>query len=86
MKSLLTVAALLTGLAAPALAGEAAPTAPPPPQVQAAVAPSQQGTAPSAQRQSQPTVAPASVMLESNAPPPSRSGCGRSKTTVYLTN
>lgn len=88
MKSLLTVAALLAGLAGPAFAEEAA--APPPPQGQAAMSPSQEASA--ALPQSDPAAAvpmPAavSVPLESNAAPASKgSGCGRDKTTAYLTN
>jgi hypothetical protein len=87
MKSLLMVAALLSVLAAPALADEATTAAPPPPQAQVALAPSQDGAAPAPLPQSQAVeVVPMSVPLESNAAPPSRSGCSRGKTTVYLTN
>ena len=87
MKSILTVAALLVGLTAPALAEEATTTTPPPSQAQAALAPSQDGAVPDAAPQSKAVEAlPMSVPLESNAAPPSRSGCNRDKTTVYLTN
>ena len=86
MKSLLTVAAVLAGLAAPALAEEAA-TAPPPPQTQAALAPAQGGTQSGALPQSRaPQVVPMSAPLDANGPPPARSGCGHDKSTVYLTN
>ena len=62
-------------------------TPPPPPQTQAALAPSQDGAVPDATAQSKAVeVVPMSVPLESNAAPPSRSGCSRGKTTVYLTN
>ena len=83
MKRILMVHALLAGLAAPALAEEAA-TPPPPAQAQAALAPSQEGSLP----QSQPAkVVPMSVPLESNAaPPPMGGGCHHAKKTVYLTN
>jgi len=88
MKSILTVAALLAGLAAPALADEAKTTTPPPPpQTQAALAPSQDGAAPDATAQSKAVeVVPMSVPLESNAAPASRGGCSHAKDTVYLTN
>lgn len=88
MKRFLTVAALLAGLAAPAVAGEKATTIPPPSAAQAAVAPSQEGTGAETPPQSQPVaVVPMSVPLESNAaPPPKGGGCGRSAQTVYLTN
>ena len=88
MKSLLTVAALLAGLAAPALADDAGTTTPPPPpQTQAALAPSQDGAAPDVLPQSKaPVVVPMSVPLESNAAPPSRGGCHHDKEQVYLTN
>ena len=87
MKSILTVAALLAGLAAPALADEAKTTTPPPPQTQAALAPSQDGAVPDATPQSKAVeVVPMSVPLESNAAPPSRGGCSHAKDTVYLTN
>ena len=87
MKSYLIVAALLAGLAAPALAEEA--VTPPPSQTQAAISPSQEAPAlPDALPQSKAVeVVPMSVPLESNSPPPSRGGgCGHAKTTVYLTN
>ena len=90
MKTLLMVAALLAGLAGPALADEAA--TPPPPQTQAALAPSQEGTAPAPLPHSVPASAvpmPAaiSVPLESNAaPPPMGGGCHHANKTVYLTN
>ena len=89
MKTCLTVAALLAGLATPAFAGEKATTTPPPPPAQAVVAPSQEGAVSDALPQSRPVeVVPMSVPLESNAAPPaSGGGCGRSaKTAVYLTN
>lgn len=87
MKTLLTVAALLAGLAGPALAEDAA-TPPPPPQTQAALAPSQDGTAPAQPQRSEPVqVVPMSVPLESNAaPPPMGGGCHHANKTVYLTN
>ncbi|MEI7598532.1 MAG: hypothetical protein WCJ41_04330 [Aestuariivirga sp.] len=90
MKSILTVAALLAGLATPALAEEATTTTTnqPPPQTQAALAPSQDGAAPAVLPQSEAVkVVPMSVPLESNGAPPARGGgCSHSKTTVYLTN
>ena len=88
MKSLLTVAALLAGLAGPAVAEDA--VAPPP--SQAAVSPSQEGSGSAGLPQSDPAAAvpmPAaiSVPLESNQAPPARGGgCDRAKSTVYLTN
>ena len=87
MKSMLMVAALLAGLAAPALAEEATPT-PPPPQSQAALVPSQDGSGSSTLPQSAPAeVVPMSAPLDANAAPPSRGGgCSHAKTTVYLTN
>jgi hypothetical protein len=88
MKTLLTVAALLAGLAAPALAEEASTSAPPPPQTQAALAPSQDAPASSDLPKSEAVeVVPMSAQLDSNAAPPSRGGgCHHEKTTVYLTN
>ena len=86
MKSLLTVAALVAGLAAPAFAEEAASTAPPPSEAQVAAAPSQDGVLPVIVPQSKAVEAPMSVPLESNSAPASRGGCSQSKTTVYLTN
>jgi hypothetical protein len=91
MKSILTVAALLAGLATPALAEEATTTTTttqPPPQTQAALAPSQDGAAPAVLPPSEAVkVVPMSVPLESNGAPPARGGgCSHSKTTVYLTN
>ena len=87
MKSLLIGAALLAGLAAPALAEEATAPASPQPPAQVAIAPSQDGAGPVIVPQSKSVEsAPMSVPLESNSAPPSRSGCGRDKTTVYLTN
>ena len=90
MQRLLTVAALLAGLAAPALAEEAS-TTPQPPEVQAVLAPSQQGDASATLPHSDPAAAvpmPAavSVPLESNSAPPSKGGCNHAKSTVYLTN
>ena len=87
MKSLLMAAALVTALAGPALAEDAASPAPPP-QAQAALAPSQEGTVPAQLPRSETVeVIPMSVQLESNSPPPSRGGgCHHDKTTVYLTN
>ena len=88
MKSILTVAALFAGLAAPAFAEEATTATPPPPQTQAALSPSQDGPAPAALPQSEAVkVVPMSVPLESNGAPPARGGgCSHSKNTVYLTN
>lgn len=85
---LLMVAALLAGFAAPALAEDAAtPSAPPPPQTQAALSPSQEGATPAALPQSKPAeVVPMSTMLESNGAPPSRGGCHHGSEQVYLTN
>lgn len=85
MKSLLMVAALLAGLAAPALADDATTTAPlPPAQAEVALAPSQDGAAPQAQPAGAEPMALAP--LESNAAPPSRGGCQSKQTTEYLTN
>lgn len=85
MKSLLAVAALLAGLAAPALAEDATTAAPPPPAP--AVSPSQQASLPAALPQSKPVqVVPMSTLLESNGPPPSRGGCHHDAEQVYLTN
>ena len=90
MKSLLMAAALVLGLAAPALADDAA--SPPPPQTQAALAPSQEASVSPVPPQSEavevvPLSAPMFVPLESNAAPPARGGgCHHAKTTVYLTN
>lgn len=88
MKSLLTVAALLAGLSAPALAAETASPPPPVPQTQAALAPSQGQALPDAQPQSPAVeVVPMSAPLDANAAPPARGGgCSHGKSTVYLTN
>ncbi len=84
---ILMVAALLAGLAAPALAEDAATPPPPPPQTQAALSPSQEGSASTALPQSKPVeVVPMSTMLDSNGPPPSRGGCHHGSEQVYLTN
>ncbi|WP_374330994.1 hypothetical protein [Aestuariivirga sp.] len=86
MKSVLMVAALLAGIAVPALAEDAA-VPPPSPQTQAALAPSQQGSAPDVLPQSKPEPeVPMSTMLDSNGPPPSRGGCHHDAQQVYLTN
>jgi hypothetical protein len=90
MKSFLMVAALLAGLAAPALADDATTAQPPPPQpeTQAALSPSQEGSVPAALPQSKPVqVVPMSTMLDSNGPPPARGGgCHHDGEQVYLTN
>ena len=86
MKSILTVAALLVGLAAPALAEETTTTTPA--QIPQAAAPAAEQVVPAALSQSQPAEA-----LQMSAPggqteaamPKSGGGCGREK-TVYLTN
>jgi hypothetical protein len=84
---ILMVAALLAGLAAPALAEDAATPPPPQAQTQAALSPSQEGPASTALPQSKPVeVVPMSTMLDSNGPPPSRGGCHHGSEQVYLTN
>ena len=89
MKSFLMIAALLAGLAAPALAEDATTAQPSqPPQTEAALAPSQEAPVPAALPQSQPVkVVPMSTMLDSNGPPPARGGgCHHDGEQVYLTN
>lgn len=83
MKSILAVAALLAGLAAPALAEEAATPAPP---AQQAAAPSTEEIVPAAAPQSQ--VEGESDMMTLPAEPSvakGSGGCAHGK-TVYLTN
>lgn len=83
MKSILAVAALLAGLAAPALAEEAATPAPP---AQQAAAPSTEEIVPAAAQQSQ--AEGESDMMTLPAEPSvakGSGGCAHGK-TVYLTN
>lgn len=87
MKSILMVAALLAGLAVPALAEEA--TTPPLPQAQAAVTPAPEAAVPAALPQSPAVeVVPMSTSetLDDTATARSDGGCHHAKTTVYLTN
>ncbi|MCA3559603.1 MAG: hypothetical protein IOC82_01060 [Aestuariivirga sp.] len=88
MKSLLTVAALLVGLAASAQAEEVTTAPPPQPQAQAALAPAQDAPPADNLPQTAPeSEAAMSAPLDANAPPPARGGgCGHAKTTVDLTN
>jgi hypothetical protein len=84
MKTILAVAALLAGLAAPALAEEAATPAPP---AQQAAAPSTEQIVPAAAPQSQ--FDSDSDMMTLPAEPSvakGGGGCVHSKSTVYLTN
>jgi hypothetical protein len=84
MKSILAVAALLAGLAAPALAEEAATPAPP---AQQAAAPSTEEIVPAAAPQSQ--AEGESDMMTLPAEPSvakGGGGCVHAKSTVYLTN
>ena len=90
MKSFLMVAAVLAGLAAPALAEDATTAQPPPPQpqTQAALSPSQEGSVPAALPQSEARPGGAHVHhARSNGPPPARGGgCHHDGQQVYLTN
>ena len=91
MKSLLTVAALLAGLASPAMAEEVASSAAPTPatQTQAAVQPAPDAATPAALPQSvAPEVIPMSSPgdMEEATSGKSGGGCSHAKSTVYLTN
>jgi opacity protein-like surface antigen len=84
MKTILAVAALLAGLAAPALAEEVAAPTPP---AQQASAPSTEEIVPAAAPQSQ--IEGESDMMSLPAEPSvakGSGGCVHSKSTVYLTN
>lgn len=86
MKSLLTLAIFVAGLAAPALA-EDAPATPPAPLAEAALTPPQGGATPVVLPEAASAAAmPMSVPLDSNAAPAARGGCHHEKTAVYLTN
>lgn len=82
MKSILAVAALLAGLAAPALAEEAA-TPQPAPQ---AAAPAAEQILPAALPQSEPASGETMSLPAEAAVPVGDGGCHHAKSTVYLTN